>query len=265
MCKPVMLFIVEGEDRDLRFATEMSRCFMETRDDVRVVYLPAGKNIYMLYDQLVRDEFETDVVELLRESSDKIANSLDGVKRDSVDQIYLFFDYDPHQDNVPVECADDWIRAMIDSFDNEVENGKMYVSYPMVEALYDYRAGQCQSYSGCYIEASDIPDYKRISGEGNLNTGKHMQISQWKDCIASFVLRCKCLLDIEEMSFERYRDLVTVKAVFNEERRLLRKEGKVFALSAFPEFLLDYFGSKFFNSMAPMRNLKYDDCPHGVI
>lgn len=261
MTNPVTLFIVEGESRDLRFAKEMQQCFMEPDDEVKIICLPAGQNIYMLYQKLAADDFETDVVEVLRESVPAAAKSLTGISRDSVEQVYLFFDYDPHQNNVTDKDADALVETMISTFDNEHENGKLYISYPMVEALYDYRAGQCQSYSGCFIDIADISAYKQISGEGNPNVGKHMEITQWKDSIACFALRCKCLLDMEVVSFDLYREQVTVEALFNRERRLLHEKGKVFVLSAFPEFLLDYFDIKFFKSMAPLRNLKYDKCP----
>lgn len=263
MARPVTLFIVEGESRDLRFAKEMKRCFMRSDGEMRVVFLPAGQNIYMLYRRLAADDFETDVVEVLRESVPAAAKCLEGVSRDSVDQVYLFFDYDPHQNNVAGEDADLLLKAMVGEFNNENESGKLYVSYPMVEALYDYRAGQCQSFSGCFVRATDIPAYKQISGEGNPNASKRMGFEQWKDVIGNFVLRCECLLGLDSMTFELYRQKVTAETLLCEESRLLQEEGRVFVLSAFPEFLLDYFGSKFFNSMAPMRKLKYDNCPLG--
>lgn len=112
-----------------------------------------------------------------------------------------------------------------------------------------------------FVDNSEIAQYKNKSGEGNVNVGKHMELPQWKDAIAAFVLRCKCLLDLDEVSFGTYRELVTVDAIFREEKRMRSEDGSVFVLSAFPEFLLDYFDDKFFNSMAPMRHLKFDDCP----
>lgn len=265
MNSPVMLFIVEGEARDLRFANEMKRCFLRSRDEVKVVCLPAGQNIYMLYQRLAADDFETDVVEVLRESVPTAAKSLGEVSRDAIDQIYLFFDYDPHQDNASVEDAAESLEMMIAAFDNENENGKLYISYPMVEALYDYRAGQCQSYSGCFVAETDIASYKQLCGEGNSNASRHMEFPQWKDVISSFVLRCECIFDIDSISFELYRKYVTVLALYKMERRLLCDEGKVFVLSAFPEFLLDYFGSKFFKAMAPLRFFKFEKCPRGRI
>ena len=147
------------------------------------------------------------------------------MERDSVDEVFLFFDYDSHQNNAPGCESDALVEAMLLAFDNEHESGKLYISYPMVEALYDYRAGQCQAHSGCFVDNSEI--------------------------------------GLDEVSFETYRELVTVDAIFREEKRMRIEDGSVFVLSAFPEFLLDYFGDKFFNSMAPMRHLKFDDCPRG--
>lgn len=263
MASPVTLFIVEGESRDLRFAEKMKDLFLKGRDDLRVICLPAAQNIYMLYERLAEEDFDLDVVEVLRETVPSAAKCLEGVERDSVDEVFLFCDYDSHQNNAPGCESDALVEAMLLAFDNEHESGKLYISYPMVEALYDYRAGQCQAHSGCFVDNSEIAQYKNKSGEGNVNVGKHMELPQWKDAIAAFVLRCKCLLGLDEVSFETYRELVTVDAIFREEKRMRIEDGSVFVLSAFPEFLLDYFGDKFFNSMAPMRHLKFDDCPRG--
>ena len=254
MASPVTLFIVEGESRDLRFAEKMKELFLKGRDDLRVICLPAAQNIYMLYERLAEEDFDLDVVEVLRETVPSAAKCLEGVERDSVDEVFLFFDYDSHQNNAPGCESDALVEAMLLAFDNEHESGKLYISYPMVEALYDYRAGQCQAHSGCFVDNSEIAQYKKMSGEGNVNVGKHMELPQWKDAIAAFVLRCKCLLDLDEVSFGTYRELVTVDAIFREEKRMRSEDGSVFVLSAFPEFLLDYFDDKFFNSMAPMRH-----------
>lgn len=225
MASPVTLFIVEGESRDLRFAEKMKDLFLKGRDDLRVICLPAAQNIYMLYERLAEEDFDLDVVEVLRETVPSAAKCLEGVERDSVDEVFLFFDYDSHQNNAPGCESDALVEAMLLAFDNEHESGKLYISYPMVEALYDYRAGQCQAHSGCFVDNSEIAQYKNKSGEGNVNVGKHMELPQWKDAIAAFVLRCKCLLGLDEVSFETYRELVTVDAIFREEKRM-RIEGR---------------------------------------
>ena len=68
MRKPVKLFIVEGEDRDYRFVNDMVECFFKGRYSSTIINLPASQNIYMLYQKILKDEFETDVVEVLKET-----------------------------------------------------------------------------------------------------------------------------------------------------------------------------------------------------
>lgn len=236
MASPVTLFIVEGESRDLRFAEKMKDLFLKGRDDLRVICLPAAQNIYMLYERLAEEDFDLDVVEVLRETVPSAAKCLEGVERDSVDEVFLFFDYDSHQNNAPGCESDALVEAMLLAFDNEHESGKLYISYPMVEALYDYRAGQCQAHSGCFVDNSEIAQYKNKSGEGNVNVGKHMELPQWKDAIAAFVLRCKCLLGLDEVSFETYRELVTVDAIFREEKRMRIEDGRCLCYRLFQSF-----------------------------
>lgn len=52
---------------------------------------------------------------------------------------------------------------MLESFNNETENGKLYISYPMVEALRDFEAGVCGKGQECYVPIEKLSDYKHIS------------------------------------------------------------------------------------------------------
>ncbi|MBQ9008776.1 MAG: hypothetical protein IJ088_05530 [Clostridia bacterium] len=148
MRKPVKCFIVEGVDRDVRFIKEMTSTFFRGKFESLVICLPAAQNIYMLYEKMKRDSFETDLIELIREDIAEAREALDGITRQSIDEVYLFFDFDIHQNNLtgtqnPLAV----LRTMVDFFDNETENGKLYISYPMVEAIYDYREGLCEPYT----------------------------------------------------------------------------------------------------------------------
>ena len=49
-------------------------------------------------------------------------------------QIFLFFDYD-FQNRIGVDRVNDILEEMLDYFDDETENGKLYVNYPMIESL----------------------------------------------------------------------------------------------------------------------------------
>ena len=68
---------------------------------------------------------------------------MEGLSRDDFSEVFLFFDYDAHQTNLGKSDDVDVINQMLESFDNETENGKLYISYPMVEALRDFEADKC--------------------------------------------------------------------------------------------------------------------------
>ena len=93
----------------------------------------------MLWKKLEADDFETDIIEVLRESSKELQKLLEGLSREDFSEVFLFFDYDAHQTNLGNADGQDALKQMLESFDNETENGKLYVSYPMVTCLITYR------------------------------------------------------------------------------------------------------------------------------
>lgn len=268
MNKPLILFIVEGESRDIRFINEMASCFLEKgRNRVEVISIPAAENIYMLYKTLADDDFEMDIVELLRENVPDAQKKLQGVSRRAVSQVYLFFDFDPHQNNLAIGemSAADAIIKMMQVFDNETENGKLYINYPMVEALYDYRRGQCQSFSKCLIPIDEVKSYKTLSGNKNPNANARMDFNHWKEVIDIFALRVRCLLDMKTLSFKDFRGCVTPAAILDAQLDLIDRYDAVFVLGAFSEFLLDYFSQDFWNARVKLAKFKFDYCPLGRV
>ena len=135
-------FIVEGAAREPQIIDNISKVFF-SHGNFKIITLPAGENIYMLWKQLKADDFDTDIIEVLRENSDDLSRQLDSLTRDDFSEVYLFFDYDTHQTNLGKEDDTDAVAQMLESFDNETENEKLYISYPMVEALRDYKPGIC--------------------------------------------------------------------------------------------------------------------------
>ncbi len=264
MSEPVKLFIVEGESRDYRFINVMTKCFFKGRYKTRIINLPAAQNIYMLYQKLLFDDFQTDVVEVLRDNVKEADKILANIKRQDIDEVYLFFDYDVHQNNLRTDNLESSkaIVDMLEIFDNETENGKLYISYPMVEALYDYRSRECQSFSKCFIDLDKVKDYKNISADGNLNANSRFDtIEEWENIINIFYLRIRCLFGLSAMDFKMYRNSVSTKSIYELEKKINDLQKQVFVLSALPEFLLDNFKANFFNSMISLKKFNYVDCP----
>ncbi len=262
MSKPIKCFIVEGKSREYNFINEMTSVFFKGRYDSLTICLPAEQNIYMLYNMQKENGFETDLIELLRDSNKEIEKELIGIRRDSIDEIFLLFDFDFHQNNLARETKSEKVlEEMLAFYDNETENGKLYISYPMVEALYDCCDGTCNSHTSCFFPVDRFNQYKELVGKNNHRAGMHYRrYETWKDVISLFGLRIMCLFDMLDMDYEIYKKNVTVRSVFYKQLSLVKEKNEVFVLSAFPEFLLDYYKQDFWNKHVKLTKFKYDVC-----
>lgn len=250
MCKGYLLMIVEGDSREKEIINKLDSIFFANNNKVnmKVVSLPAGQNIYMLWNKLKEDDFETDLIELIYEYKDM--PGCDKIPRDDIAEIYLFFDYDGHQNNLPkgfsTEIA---LDEMLSTFDNETEHGKLYISYPMVEALIDCVEVEDE----CFISCSDIVNYKEICSKKNSKRSPKINIQKldfntWQKIIFTFVENISKVLyeSKKRLLYKEYRKNVSPSNIYKKQKNFICK-GKIFILSAFPEFLLDYFNEKFWN------------------
>ena len=100
MTKKQIAIIYEGEKTERQLIESLNREFFAPISELVPIMFPAGENIYMLWQKLKEDEFETDVIEVVREYNETAKRKLEGYKRDDFMEVYLFFDYDGHQDNL---------------------------------------------------------------------------------------------------------------------------------------------------------------------
>ena len=251
-------FIVEGEVREPQVIDNISKVFF-AHGNFKIITLPAEENIYMLWKKLKADDFDTDIIEVLRESNDVISEQLEGLSRDDFSEVYLFFDYDMHQTNLGKEDDADAVDQMLESFDNETENGKLYISYPMVEALRDYKPGLCGEKQACFVEVGQMTEYKNVSSVRSANPHfKEYDYEIWKSIIDVFAMRVSCLFgSADTLEYERYSETARPYEIYLLEEKEAHK-GRIFVLSAFPEFLVDYYGVKLWRTCVKHRKNQRD-------
>lgn len=76
-------------------------------------------------------------------------------------------------------------------------------------------------------------DYKAFIVEGEVREPQIIDV---------FVLRLTCLYEeLSTITYEKYIDEITPAEIYRAERKEAEHE-RIFILSAFPEFLIDYFG-----------------------
>lgn len=260
--KDYKAFIVEGEAREPLIIDNISKVFFQ-HANFKIITLPAGQNIYMLWKRLKEDNFDTDIIEVLREEHEELKKQLDGLSRNDFSEVYLFFDHDGHQNNLGEEEGLHLLEQMLASFDNETENGKLYISYPMVEALRDFEENKCGKEGQCFVAIEEIKDYKYMSAVRSVYPRfNDYDITVWKKLIEVFAMRISCLMNQEQViAYEQYVELVNPFEIYKWEENEFQTH-RVFILSAFPEFLVDYFGIRLWKTCVKHTSnlLKRQEC-----
>ena len=247
----LQLFVFEGSRAESKYVEKLEQNFLGKRISVRCVY---DAEIYQLY-KVLKEEPDFDLVELLKERNKENAELLRDYTRDSFAYIYLFFDYDAHS----TLADDDKIVEMLNFFNNETENGLLYISYPMLEAIRHYKDMQsfkeltvkCKRANCPYKEECDEvetclkePHYKKVSAsecQPQLTNINKYTKEVWQELIRAHVSKMNYLVhDVFDLPIQIEQQSV----IFSKqlEKHITHKCPKVAVLSAFPIYVLDYYG-----------------------
>ena len=252
-------FIVEGFS-EANLLNRMVRSLDDRLMAEVMLVLPAEMNLYMLWNDIKQDP-NIDIIEYLREESESIRKVLGNLNSDDFSEVYLFFDLDAQQDNIKCKSKDkliEIIMSMLKTFNNETDKGKLYISYPMCEAYSDYTQCTCKTFtSNCFQNPFD-KNYKNRVGNNNPNAIlTHLTIEKINDILNCYLDRITCLYDAVDLF-----DYVKVKNIsafdiFCKQSKLLKKE-LIMVLSAFPEFIIDYYKFDVLKTTFPVVDKHYD-------
>lgn len=253
MGQGLTLFVFEGPRAENIVSDGLYRNFMGVPVPAKCVY---GTSMYSLYQELKGDS-DLDLLTLLKERNNENRAVLEGLSTHDVEAVYLFFDYDGHASNASDAIVDD----MLYFFDDEYDVGKLFVSYPMVEALRHYpdrdtfmnliikaKKGGCNNYRHCdeFQKCKAEKHYKKVVSaecrQDLVNWGLY-GASEWGLLIRDHVMKSNLLVNgVDEWPM----DYVNQKDIFDVQMRdyLSQSCPKVSVLSGFPMFVLNYYGSK---------------------
>ena len=184
--------------------------------------------------------------------------------RDDFAEVYYFFDFDEHSNNLNNTENVNALGEMLSRLDNETDVGKLYVSYPMVEALRDHSPFGCETISGdCFRHHDDFSTYKDDSSRVlDNNEIKGYRFPHWRIVLNNYVSRLSCLMGFSELDRPDFVDLACPNAIFKRQMELYRGDKRIFILSSFPEFLIDYSESFWRITVGNKKNpLLIHNCP----
>lgn len=239
-----ILFIVEGAKEESKIVESIKRIFLGDKIVIKILY---GTSVYKLYEKIREDE-DFDILEILREMSAVNKEILNGVKRRDVTSVFLFFDQDCHATN----ASEEKLAKLINFFNNETENGKLYISYPMAEALrtidnLEERYLQEQ----CFWNTVNNTQYKRYVSEltreiSHISVYVNYDIKIWK-ILNRYNWRKANLLINNDFSLPDYKKLLgfNQSVIYEKQCKMMKikneNNGKnIVILSAFPFFISEY-------------------------
>ena len=131
----MILFVFEGENREPTLFKTLEHLYFSTNKQIRICSYK--NNIYDLYKRMTETDEPEDIITILKKKliADK-DNPLKEIRRRSdFSQVYLFFDYDSHNNKDHI-VSDSQIQEMLLFFNDESSDyGKLFINYPMVESI----------------------------------------------------------------------------------------------------------------------------------
>lgn len=183
------------------------------------------------------DDFETDIIEVLKERDQTIANVLKDIDKRFISEIYLFFDYDGHA--YKREQVDDIIKEMIENFNNETENGRIYISYPMVEAIKDLKKRDICS-RRCSMPGKDNIRYKNlVAKETEFCDLTVINKYDWYLILENVIKKANCIVSSSFAIpiYNTYKETVNQATIFeNQIRDFINTNQEIAVLAGVPFF-----------------------------
>lgn len=232
-----ILFIFEGEKTEASIISSMQSCYLNKNEHVfiKCVY---GAEIYQLYRQIIQDD-DLDTFNLLKERSTENQILLQDYIRDDFAEIYLFFDYDGHS----TLACDDNLNKLLNLFNEETDKGKLYISYPMVEAL--KHICDFETFEQLRVSCRTNIRYKELVATSaliRLQNYKKYDETVWNELIDAHLKKVNSIVN---EAYELPQNLIDQPLIFKHQlQKHISIDAHVAVVSAFPLFIHDYYGNK---------------------
>lgn len=157
----MILFVFEGTRREPYIFSALKKLYWSEEETVITTY---GCNIYALYSEMQSMGDGADIVDILRLKYKACKdNPFDEIERSDVfSEKYLIFDYDFQDISQPIESLNSKLETMLQYFDEESENGKLYINYPMVEAIRYTKLLEDQDYYKYCVTREECRSFKNL-------------------------------------------------------------------------------------------------------
>lgn len=245
----VIVIISEGENTENLIIDNIKKNFAKFSRRREIVFLPFKTCIYELWEVMKKDNFETEILDVLMERDSLIKSKIEEVGKESIYQIFLFFDYDGHA--CRGKHGDQIIRNLLETFDNETMQGKLYISYPMVEALKDLKKNDncCRS---CFVPIINNISYKQIVSENTeFQDLTKLKKIDWYHMMHYNLKKANCIVfsSFNTPQYNDYFRYINQSTIFEGQKTRFIRNAKIAVISGFTLFLLDFYGQSLYDTI----------------
>lgn len=260
----MILFIFEGQKPEKAIFMTLERLYLSNLKE-RIICC-FGYNIYELYRLMNESDFKEDIVSVIKyKLKNPKDNSLIDIKNISdISEIYLFFDYDFQNKNITIEEINKQVLQMFNFFNNENENIKLYISYPMVESIrctnkipdsnfinYTVLRKDCVNFKNyvtqkyTFYKSMDfviIPYNDRTKEFRKISLKKFNEIKyNWEHLKKQHISKANYICT-GEYKIPTLKDSINQKNIFEKQIQIyVEQNDSVAILNSFPLFLYEYF------------------------
>ncbi len=264
----MILFVFEGTEREPTLFRTLEYLFFPKGN--RNIICSFGNNIYNLYKRINgKDGFSEDLVSVLRQDArNKHDNPLKEFSKTSdFSEVFLFFDYDCHNQNKTntLSFADlnRQLKELLSFFDDETDNGKLYINYPMIESIRYTKQLPDSDYFSYTMPVAESCDFKTKANEFSFyknfdfiefrsgQKSKELKIpvkeriaeirNNWNLLKVQNVQKAN-LICTGNKDMPVSKDAVAQQEIFvSQLKKYVNANNTVAVLNAFPLFLYEYF------------------------
>jgi len=240
----MILFIFEGAKYEPPLYKGIKALFFPRSDDQ--VLCSFCSSIYTFYKRL-KDDFDGfgDVVDILKEEKEKTDpnNEIFKYKSSDFESIYLFFDYDFYWGDIATKNAQ--VLELLKYFNEETENGKLFISYPMIESIqYTKELPDNQYHTYNVLRENSVGEKFKKEAKNFCAYKGYAYLkneTNWKHLVQQNVHKAN-MLTKDTLSWPESKDDVRQELIFDAQiMKYVLPHNKVAILNAFPMFLYYYF------------------------
>lgn len=245
----MIIFVFEGGKSEPVIFDSLKHIFLTGE---QVCTVKCRHDLPTLYSKLKRSEYDLFRSLPLEESGVVIP---EGARIDTLfSQIFLFFDYD-FQNRMGLQALNEILEEMLEYFDDETENGKLYINYPMVESLkytkemidgnyclYTTSRALCQDHK--FKSSAESFAYPQARGYRfiDLNKTPAREVEHnWHNLLVQNVSKANYIVSGNNAMPARKED-VGQRLIFEAQvNKYVMANSEVAILNSFPIFLYEYF------------------------